>query len=209
MSLEIEPLLSPISSDQPCGQDLSFSNEFHAIKIAKTQDDPLLDQGDWVAEPKQADWHFVEQKSIELLTEKSKDLRLLGWVLEAWSNLYGFEGTAKALELMHRTLNEYWTQLHPEIEEEDLDQRLGLLQGSINHLIPLIKQVAIVNVPAFSLSDYEALLRQKNHLLKQVESYTDDANSSQILEQFEQSLFNTSKSFQYQNYQHFSAILAE
>lgn len=209
MSLEIEPLLSPISSDQPCGQDLSFSNEFHAIKIAKTQDDPLLDQGDWVAEPKQADWHFVEQKSIELLTGKSKDLRLLGWLLEAWSNLYGFEGTAKALELMHQTLNEYWTQLHPEIEEEDLDQRLGLLQGSINHLIPLIKQVAIVNVPAFSLSDYEALLRQKNHLLKQVESYTDDANSSQILEQFEQSLFNTSKSFQYQNYQHFSAILAE
>ena len=209
MSLEIEPLLSPISSDQPCGQDLSFSNEFHAIKIAKTQDDPLLDQGDWVAEPKQADWHFVEQKSIEILTGKSKDLRLLGWLLEAWSNLYGFEGTAKALELMHRTLNEYWTQLHPEIEEEDLDQRLGLLQGSINHLIPLLKQVAIVNVPAFSLSDYEALLRQKNHLLKQVESYTDDANSSQILEQFEQSLFNTSKSFQYQNYQHFSAILAE
>ena len=209
MSLEIEPLLSPISSDQPCGQDLSFSNEFHAIKIAKTQDDPLLDQGDWVAEPKQADWHFVEQKSIELLTGKSKDLRLMGWLLEAWSNLYGFEGTAKALELMHRTLNEYWTQLHPEIEEEDLDQRLGLLQGSINHLIPLIKQVAIVNVPAFSLSDYDALLRQKNHLLKQVESYTDDANSSQILEQFEQSLFNTSKSFQYQNYQHFSAILAE
>lgn len=209
MSLEIEPLLSPISSDQPCGQDLSFSNEFHAIKIAKTQDDPLLDQGDWVAEPKQADWNFVEQKSIELLTEKSKDLRLLGWLLEAWSNLYGFAGIAKALELMHRTLYEYWTQLHPEIEEEDLDQRLGLLQGSINHLIPLIKQVAIVNAPAFSLSDYEALLRQKNHLLKQVESYTDDANSSQILEQFEQSLFNTSKSFQYQNYQHFSAILAE
>ena len=209
MSLEIEPLLSPISSDQPCGQDLSFSNEFHAIKIAKTQDDPLLDQGDWVAEPKQADWQFVEQKSIELLTGKSKDLRLLGWLLEAWSNLYGFEGTAKALELMHRTLNKYWTQLHPEIEEEDLDQRLGLLQGSINHLIPLLKQVAIVNVPAFSLSDYEALLRQKNHLLKQVESYTEDANSSQILEQFEQSLFNTSKSFQYQNYQHFSAILAE
>ena len=126
MSLEIEPLLSPISSDQPCGQDLSFSNEFHAIKIAKTQDDPLLDQGDWVDEPKQADWQKKKKKSIEILTGKSKDLRLLGWLLEAWSNLYGFEGTAKALELMHRTLSEYWTQLHPEIEEEDLDQRLGL-----------------------------------------------------------------------------------
>ena len=209
MHLELESLLSPISSESPCGEDLSFSNEFHAIKIAKTQDDPLLDQGDWVAEPKQADWHFVHQKSVELLTEKSKDLRLLSWLLEAWSNLYGFEGITKALELMHRTLNDYWLQLHPEIEDDDLDQRLGLLQGSINQLVPLIKRVPIVNSPQFSLSDYEALLRQKNQLLKQAESYEDNTSAPQVLEQFDHSLFNTSKSFQYQNYQHFVALLTQ
>ncbi len=96
------------------------------------------------------------------------------------------------------------------LKKKILDQRLGLLQGSINHLIPLIKQVAIVNVPSFSLSDYEALLRPKKPFVETSQKdYTDDTNSSQILEQFEQSLFNTSKSFQYQNYQHFSAILAE
>ncbi|RGD90114.1 MULTISPECIES: type VI secretion system protein TssA [unclassified Acinetobacter] len=210
MSLELESLLSPISSDYPCGQDLSFSNEFHAIKIAKTQDDPLLDQGDWVAEPKQADWHFVHQKSIELLTEKSKDIRLLGWLLEACSHLYGFEGITKALELMHRTLSNYWTQLHPEMEEDDLDQRLGLLQGSINQLVALIKRVPITHSPQFSLGDYEAMLRQKNQQLKQIENYEENHTvQSQGIEQFEHSLFNTSKSFQYQNYQHFSALLAE
>ena len=69
MSVELETLLQPISEQQPCGTDYSFSNEFHAIKKAKTQDDPLLDQGDWVAEPKQADWSFVQSQTIELLTE--------------------------------------------------------------------------------------------------------------------------------------------
>lgn len=208
MSLELESLLCPISSDYPCGQDLSFSNEFHAIKKAKAQDDPLLEQGDWIAEPKQADWHFVNQKSIELLTEKSKDIRLFGWLLEAWSNLYGFEGIAKALELMHRGLNDYWIRLHPEIEDDDLDQRLGLLQGACNQLVHLIKQVPIVTSPQFSLSDYDGILRRKHNALKQSENDNDDVSAAtHAFEQFEQSLFNTSKSFQYQNYQQFSAIL--
>ena len=46
MTLDIEQLLAPISDHQPCGEDCSFSNDFHAIKKARIQDDPLLDQGD-------------------------------------------------------------------------------------------------------------------------------------------------------------------
>ena len=72
MTLKFEYLLQGISIEQPCGVDCSFSNDFHAIKKAKTCDDPLLDQGDWIAEPKQADWQFVNDKIIELLCEKTK-----------------------------------------------------------------------------------------------------------------------------------------
>jgi hypothetical protein len=85
------------------------------------------------------------------------------------------------------------------VEEPTEDVAIDMLRA----MLPVMANHFNLNI------DDEALLRQKNHLLKQVESYTDDTNSSQILEQFEQSLFNTSKSFQYQNYQHFSAILAE
>lgn len=207
MSLELEKLLEPISADEICGIDLSFSNEFHEIKKAKTQDDPLLDLGDWVAEPKQADWPFVATKSAELLTDKTKDIRLLTWLSDSWAHLYGFEGIAKSLELSCRMLEEYWLKIHPEIEDDDLDQRLGLLQGLTTQLPALIKQVPLLNQqPFYSLFDYEKILHQQNNRLKHAEEST-TANHSSDLEQFEQSLFNTSKSFQFQNYQHFNEIL--
>lgn len=206
MSLELEGLLKVISDEAPCGIDCSFSNEFYAIKKARIQDDPLLEQGDWVAEPKQADWAFVSSQSIELLTEKTKDIRLYGWLLEAWSNLYGFEGIAKGLELTQQSLTEFWMLLHPEIAEDDLDQRLGLLQGLINQLPVLIKKTAITNTAiSYSLMDYEALLHQQNLRRKHTEDY-DDVPTNTSLEQFEQELFNTSKSFQYKNYQAFLEI---
>ena len=209
MSLELEGLLKVISDEAPCGIDCSFSNEFYAIKKARIQDDPLLEQGDWVAEPKQADWAFVSSQSIELLTEKTKDIRLYGWLLEAWSNLYGFEGIAKGLELTQQSLTEFWMLLHPEIAEDDLDQRLGLLQGLINQLPVLIKKTVITNTAiSYSLMDYEALLHQQNLRRKHAEDY-DDVPTNTSLEQFEQELFNTSKSFQYKNYQAFLEILKQ
>lgn len=209
MSLELEALLKAISLEAPCGMDCSFSNEFHAIKKAKTQDDPLLDQGDWITEPKQADWNFVNSKATELLTEKTKDIRLYSWLIEAWSKLYGFEGVAKGLELTQRSLRDFWMLLHPEIEDDDLDQRLGLLQGLINQLPVLIKNIPVVNAsPFYCLIDYEALLHQQNLRRKHAED-NDEVNLNSSLEQFEQALFNSSKSFQYKNYQAYLEILKQ
>lgn len=207
MSLELETLLQPISADDICGDDLSFSNEFHEIKKAKIQDDPLLDLGDWVAEPKQADWHFVANKSSDLLIHKTKDIRLLTWLSESWGHLHGFEGIAKSLELAHRMLEQYWLKIHPEIEDDDLDQRLGLLQGLTTQLPALIKQVPLLNTqPFYSLFDYEKILHQQNNRLKNTDD-SNHVNQSVDLEQFDQALFNSSKSFQFQNYQHFTEIL--
>ena len=209
MSLELEALLKAISVEAPCGMDCSFSNEFHAIKKAKTQDDPLLDQGDWIAEPKQADWNFVNSKATELLTERTKDIRLYSWLIEAWSKLYGFEGVAKGLELTQRSLSDFWMLLHPEIEDDDLDQRLGLLQGLINQLPVSIKNIPVVNAsPFYSLIDYEALLHQQNLRRKHTED-NDEVNLNSSFEQFEQALFNSSKSFQYKNYQTYLEILKQ
>ncbi|WP_180023733.1 type VI secretion system protein TssA [Acinetobacter sp. YH1901134] len=208
MSLELDALLQPITDDLPCGSDFSFSNDFHAIKKAKTQDDPLLDQGDWIAEPKQADWGFVHQKSSDLLREHTKDIRLYGWLLEAWTHIHGFEGIAKGIELTQKSLQDFWLQLHPEIEDDDLDQRLGLLQGIINQIPTLIKSVSIVyGAAAYSLSDYDRLLHVQNQRRKSNHEDDDQEESFNGMEQFEHALFNTSKSIQYQYYQQFLDIL--
>ncbi|AOA58845.1 type VI secretion system protein TssA [Acinetobacter larvae] len=208
MNINIETLLQPVSEQHPCGEDLSFSNAFHDIKKAKTQDDPLLDQGDWVAEPKQADWVFVAEKCTELLQQQSKDIRLLTWLSEAWAHLYGFAGLAKSLELSYRMLQDYWREIHPELDDdEDLDQRLGLLQGLVNQLPVLIKTVALVNSsPFYALFDYESFLHQQNNRRKHSEDY-DSTDMLPELEQFEQALSASSKTFQQQNYQDFQSIL--
>ncbi|EPO5170323.1 type VI secretion system ImpA family N-terminal domain-containing protein, partial [Acinetobacter baumannii] len=113
MSIDISELLKPINDSLLCGEDYSFSNEFHEIKKARTQDDLLLDQGDWVAERKQADWDFVAKSVSTLLIEKTKDIRLLTWVIEAWTHLNGFEGMVKGITLTHTMLNQYWQDIHP------------------------------------------------------------------------------------------------
>jgi len=204
MTLKFEYLFEEISIEHPCGIDCSFSNEFLSIKSARIQDDPLLDQGEWVAEPKQADWALVEIKSIELLTEKTKDIRLYTWLIEAWSHLYGFEGVACGLELCHRSLEQYWLQLHPKIEENDLDQRLGLLEGFINQLPRLIKQVPLIQQsPFYSLKDYDNFLYLQNQKRKQqVDDLEAQEGSEQKLEHFEQLLLNIPKEVQQQNYQY-------
>lgn len=207
--MDILSLLTPINEQSPCGEDYSFSNEFHAIKKARTQDDVLLDQGDWVTEPKQADWDFVATTSINLLQSKSKDIRLLTWLAEAWANLYGFKGISKSIELSHHLLEQYWLTLHPEVEDDDLDQRIGLLQGLINQLPLLIKKVSLNNhAPFYHLLDYDNFLYHENIRRKQSDDYDASTNPTE-LEQFEQALSNTDKNFQRENYQHFTEILQQ
>lgn len=203
MSLEFEYLLQGISAEHPCGIDFSFSNDFHVIIKAKTQDDPLLDQGEWVYESKQADWQFVHDKTIELLREKTKDIRLYTWLIEAWSHLYGFEGVARGLQLTQQSLERYWLEIHPVIEEHDLDQRLGLLQGFIVQIPRLIKQISLINsAPFYSLGDYEAFRHQRNLQMKQSQDQSSENGAIQSLEHFEQLLLNTEKSILSQNNQY-------
>ncbi|MBO3670794.1 type VI secretion system protein TssA [Acinetobacter soli] len=209
MQLNLSELLNPITEHSPCGEDYSFSNEFHRIKQARTQDDLLLDQGDWVTAPKQANWELVIETSTDLLQQHTKDIRLLTWLIEGWANLAGFEGIAKGVELSHLLLDRYWDSIHPVIEDQDLDQRLGLLQGLINQLPMLVKKVPLINTaPHYALLQYESFLYHQNIRRKQSDEYS-DSDTPNELEVFEQALFNTSKSFQYQNYQSFKEILEQ
>ena len=207
VKFDVDAFLQPISEQHKCGEDLSFSNDFHEIKQAKTQDDILLDQGDWVTEPKQADWSFVAIKSTELLQNKTKDIRLFTWITEAWAHLYGFEGIEKGLTLSYRILEEYWLDLHPLIEEDDdLDQRLGLLQGLITQLPNLIKQVPLTTAqPFYTLADYDKRLYQQNLIRKSSDDFSQN-DKTNVMEEFDLAINATHRSFQLNHFQNFQNI---
>lgn len=203
-TIDISKYLAPISQQLSCGEDMSFSSDFHTIQKARIEDDLSLDQGDWVTEPKIADWSFVDKQSSKLLLHQSKDIRLVCWLNEAWTHLYGFSGLASSLELLQSLVDLYWEDIHPRVIDDDLDQRLGILQGCINAIPHLIRLVPLVpQNNNLHLLYYEQLRHNYHHQLKQLD---ESQLTHHELEQFEQSIAQCSVAFSSKNYDDFLKI---
>lgn len=135
-------LLSPLSPESLTGPDLSFSPEFDAIAELRRFDDPTLDQGEWVRDIKAADWPGVVRLCTELLSTRTKDLRLAGWMTEALARTAGFSGMAEGLNLCAGLCESFWDSLHPQPDEdapadepaERFEQRIGNLSWLLTQL---------------------------------------------------------------------------
>lgn len=158
--LSIENLLEPISPDTPCGSDLSFSTEFDAIAEARRADDRSLDQGEWVAAIKDADWPGVITRCTSLLQSQSKDLRIAMWLTEALGKTEGLAGLAQGCELLGGMMNQYWENLHPRADDDDQELRIGNLAWLVQRIAQLLRETPLTNAPQqrYSLADHEAAL---------------------------------------------------
>jgi len=152
-----EPLLTPISADQPSGIDLAFSPELDAITLARKFDDPSLDQGEWVTDLKEADWDFVVKKCATLLETRSKDLRLAVWLTEAGAKKYQVRGLAEGFRVLSGLIEQYWDQgLYPESDGDDHDQRIGNLSWILGRTPALLREVRITEGnKGYSTIDFE------------------------------------------------------
>lgn len=135
--MNIDELLTPISESAPCGEDMSFSTEFDAIAELRREDDPTLDQGEWVTALKTADWAGAKARCAELLAQRSKDLRLAMWWAEAATLTEGYVGMQQGINLCARLCDQYWDGLYPEAEGGDMDQRIGNIGWFVSRLVSL------------------------------------------------------------------------
>jgi type VI secretion system protein ImpA len=126
--MDLAPLLAPIAAQAPTGTDLSFSPEMDAIQEMRREDDPTLEQGEWATALKTADWPGVARGCESLLRTRSKDLRVVGWLTDAWARLRGFAGLADGIELATGLVDDYWDRLHPLDEDGDPEERIGNLR---------------------------------------------------------------------------------
>lgn len=135
-------LLQPLSDAEPCGPALRHDPVFTEIRLAREEDDLHLPMRQWERPLKKADWEHIERLCAETLTDRTKDLQVGAWLLEAWTRQSGFSGLARGLQLVHELLVRFWEPLHPCIEDGDSDARVAPLAW-INESLPLSLKVHV------------------------------------------------------------------
>lgn len=123
----LAPLLAPIPGDAPAGRDLRYDPRYDAIKEARREDADLPASA-LGGERKLADWPRVAKDTAALLATESKDLQLAAWHAEALLKRAGVGGLAGGLTVLDGLLEQYWEGLYPEIEDGDVELRLGPLE---------------------------------------------------------------------------------
>lgn len=141
---DVASLLVPISDLMPSGESLRRGPVYDAIKEARREDDANLDHGIWQTEPKAADWDTVIRHAVDALTKKSKDLRVAGWLVEAWTSKYGVPGCIHGMDFLRGLVEQFWDTLHPPIDDTgDLDGRLAPFGWMNGQLAVRIKQIQL------------------------------------------------------------------
>ncbi len=138
-NVDLAKLTEPISPLMPSGESLRRSATYDSIKEARRADDPALAQGVWKTEPKKADWNSVESTCLDVLENKSKDLRVAAWLLESWMHKYGLVGAEQGMRLMESLCNRFWDTLHPPIEDGELDGRMAPFQWISDKVVLVLK----------------------------------------------------------------------
>jgi len=129
--INIEKLLEPVSEDAPCGEDLEYEPEFGELERA-AQGKAAQEMGDKKNDAVPPNWGEVAELA-ESLFARSKDLRIATHLAHASLNLDGLPGLASGLDLINKMLQQYWDNVHPELDaEDDNDPTLRM-----NSLMPL------------------------------------------------------------------------
>ena len=139
--IDIKMLLTPISDENPTGEDLSFSTEFSEIKESRRADDDLP-QGEWTRENKVAEWASVQQRTVDLLQTRTKDLQLTAWLSEALTHQHGFPGLYAGMTLMREIMMAFWDKLYP-ASDDGLEIRAGKISWLNTTLAPVIETIPL------------------------------------------------------------------
>jgi type VI secretion system protein VasJ len=90
----------------PQGSDVRYEPDFERVEseIAKLTS---------VHKDHKTDWKLVQQLSYDLLTTRSKDLRVVGWFACALLKNHGAQQLPQVFTLLHGLLSQYWETCFP------------------------------------------------------------------------------------------------
>ena len=111
--LDFAGLMAPILGDKPTGLDLRADSipgsDYYAIRDARkaaSDAERRIDKGDETAEP--PDWRPVLDRATKVLAEKTKDLEIAAYLIEALVRLKGFAGLRDGFRLARELVEQFW-----------------------------------------------------------------------------------------------------
>jgi type VI secretion system protein ImpA len=146
-------LLNPISAENPSGNNLRYDPLYDKIKEAR-REDADVPQGEWQRERKLADWPLTIKLIVDALATKTKDLQLAAWLGEALLRREGISGLREVLDLTRGLMENFWDGLYPEMEDGDLEIRVGPLQW-IGDKLDLGVKLAPITSGGLSWAQYD------------------------------------------------------
>lgn len=168
-ALDADAILTPLSATGDAGPDLTQTDDrlFDAVREARRQDDDLP-QGVWQTERKHADWDQVILLCQKALATRTKDLRLLVWLVEALVQRDGFAALGPSITLVERFCRAFWDRLHPTADGDgDLSARINAIALLNTHLPRILRtwpiaHSGVADPKRLSWGDYETAQLYQN-----------------------------------------------
>jgi type VI secretion system protein ImpA len=134
--LDFGTLLAALPGDNPAGVDLrsdpSPASPYYAIKDARSAARAAERQmvlGDDAASGDGPDWRPVLENATRALAERTKDLEIAAYLIEALVRQHGFAGLRDGFRLTRELVERYWDVLYPLPDEDGLATRVAPLAG--------------------------------------------------------------------------------
>jgi type VI secretion system protein ImpA len=134
--LDLDALLRAIPGDNPCGedlrQDLSPTPAYYQIKDVRTAARAAERQGEFEAVVSKAEagvWRPIVVTAGSVLENRTKDLEIVAWLIEALARTDGFAGLRDGFRLARELVERFWDGLYPSPDEDGIETRVAPLTG--------------------------------------------------------------------------------
>lgn len=133
--LDFDALLQPIPGDNPAGVHLRSEHraEYDAIRAggrqARQNEERATPEEGGAANAGITEWRTVKPAALSALRDKTKDLEICSYLIEALLRLDGAAGLRDGFRLARELIERYWDRLYPEPEDGDLHTRVAILAG--------------------------------------------------------------------------------
>src|SRR6185312_7270239 len=155
MQVEASTLVTPVSEENPCGEDLDAAQP---LVLAAFDGYRVFGQMTPWSKDKQPDWREIRDRSLEVLRQ-SRDLRVLAHLATAGLHTEGLGAFGQTLEAAKTWLSTWWDAAYPRIDEDAILRRnaLNCFADRVSVVAALRRTQLLVHrqLGAYSIRDIE------------------------------------------------------